>query len=381
MQFHVPRIFLAVVVAWLAATAWARDCFVYFGTFTDTSSRGIYVSRLDLDTGKLSAPELAAAIASPNYLAVSPNARFLYAAVRSDNSPGAVAAFALDDRTASLKLLDQKSSEGDGNCYVSLDVAGQNIFAANYNGGSVKSFHLNSDGTLANGSVVQFHGSSINPKRQNSPHAHCFVGAPGGRFALACDLGTDKIMIFRVNPANAALKPNTPPFATVAPGSGPRHLAFSPDGKTVCVISEMACTATVFDWNGSKGTLRERQSLSLLPPGLYRNTFTAAEIAYRPDGRFIYATIRGADAPGANTVSVLAVHGKKLSLVQNIGCGGVFPRGMGIDPSGHWLIIGNQSSGTVTVFAIDPQTGKLTPTGQVVQVGSPVDVKFVPVKD
>ena len=379
MQSHVPKIFLIAVIACLAATAQAKDCFVFFGTFTDTSSKGIYLSRLDLDTGKLSAPELAAVVASPNYLAISPNDRFLFAAVRPDNSPGAVAAFALDDHTGALKLLDEKPSGGAGNCYVGLDTAGQNLFAANYNGGSVKSFHLNSDGTLAEGSFVQFHGSSINPKRQNSLHAHCFVGAPGGRFALACDLGTDKIMVFRVNPANAALTPNNPPFATVAPGSGSRHLAFSPDGKTACVLSEMACTATVFDWNGSKGTLHERQVLSLLPPGLYQDTFTAAEIAYRPDGRFVYATIRGPSAPGANTISVLAVHDKKLSLIQNVGCDGIFPRGMGIDPSGHWLIIGNQNSGTITAFAIDARTGKLTPTGPVLHVGSPVDVKFAPI--
>jgi 6-phosphogluconolactonase len=372
---------LIIAVILLAPAVWARDCFVYFGTYTDRSSKGIYVSRLDMETGKLSAPELAAAIASPNYLAISPDGRFLYASIQVGKSTnGVVGAFARDGRTGSLKLLDEKPSGDVEPCYVGLDAAGRNVFIANYPGGSVKSFHLHPDGTLADGAFIQHSGKSINPIRQTAPHAHCFVGAPAGQFALACDLGIDKVMVYRVNPDTAALIPNEPPFATLPPGSGPRHLAFSPDGKTACVISEMACTVTVFDWDGSKGTLHPRQTISLLPPGLYQNTFTAAEIAYRPDGQFVYATVRGPHAPGADTISVLAVDAKtgNLSLIQNIFCDGDFPRGMGIDPSGHWLIVANQKSGTVTVFGIDDTTGKLTPTRQSFNVGSAVDVKFAP---
>lgn len=378
MHLHSSKMFCIAAVVLLATAALAKDCFVYFGTYTNTTSKGIYVSRLDMDSGKLSAPELAAAVTSPNFLAVSPDGRFLYAAVRADNAPGAVAVFARDGHTGSLKLLDQKSSGGMGICYVGVDAAGQNVFAANYTSGSVKSFHINADGTLADGTVVQHHGHSVNPTRQTSAHAHCFIGAPGGGFALACDLGMDKVMIYRVNPDNAALTLNSPAYATVVPGSGPRHLAFSPDGKTVSVLSEMAGTVTVFDWDAENGALHPRQTLPVLPPGLHQDTFGAAEIAYRPDGRFVYATIRGPHAPGANTISVLAVDGKKLSLAQNVSCGGDFPRGMGIDPSGHWLITGNQKSGTVTVFGIDADTGKLTPTGQTFNVGSAVDVKFAP---
>jgi 6-phosphogluconolactonase len=378
MQPRFSKIFSVIAIVWLATAAGAKDCFVYFGTFTDGSSKGIYVSRLDTDTGKLSAPELAAAATSPNYLAISPDGRFLYASERGDNIPGDVAVFARDGQTGSLKLLSQSPSGGTGNCYVGLDAKGQNLFAANYNSGSMKSFHINSDGTLTDGTVIQDSGSSANPKRQEGPHAHYFAGAPGGRFALACDLGIDKVMVYRVNSDTATLTPNDSPFASIAPGSGPRHLAFSPDGKTACLISEMACTVTAFDWNGRHGTLHARQTVPLLPPGVYRDNFTAAEIAYRPDGKFVYATVRGPKIPGPNSISVLAVDGKKLSLIQNIPCGGIFPRGMGIDPSGRWLIIANQNSGTVTAFGIDADTGKLTPTGQVLDVGSVVDVKFAP---
>jgi 6-phosphogluconolactonase len=372
---------LIAAITLLAPAILARDCFVYFGTYTGGSSKGIYVSRLDMDTGKLSAPELAVTIASPNYLAVSPDGRFLYASLQVGKSTnGVVAAFAIDGRTGRLKLLDEKPSGDVEPCYVGLDAAGQNVFTANYPGGSVKSFHRDPDGTLVDGTLIQHTGKSINPSRQTAPHAHCFVGAPAGPFALACDLGIDKVMIYRVNPDNAALTPNDPPFVTLPPGSGPRHLAFSPDGKTVCVISEMACTVTVFDWDGTKGTLHPRQTVQLLPPGLHQDTFTAAEIAYRPDGKFVYATVRGPHAPGANTIAVFAVDAKTgdLSLIQNIFCDGDFPRGMGIDPSGHWLIVGNQKSGTITVFGIDDTTGKLSPTRQSFSVGSAVDVKFAP---
>lgn len=375
------KLFIFAVVTLFVPAIWAKDCFVYFGTFTDTTDRGIYVSQLDMDSGKLSAPELAVAVGSPNYLAVSHDGQFLYAAARGTNG-GMVDAFAIDKHTGALKLLDQKSSGGAEPCYVGIDVTGQNLFDANYNGATVKSFRINPDGTLTDGTVMEHHGSSVNPDRQKGPHPHCFIGTPAGQFALACDLGLDKIMVYKVNAADASLSPGAFPFGTVAPGSGPRHLAFSPDGKTACVINEMACTITVFDWDRLDGKLTARQTISLLPPGEYQKTFTAAEIAYRPDGRFVYATVRGPVAAGANTISVLAVDAKtgNLSLVQNISCGGNFPRGMGIDPSGKWLIIGNQKSGTVTVFGINSDTGLLTPTGQVLSVGSAVDVKFAPME-
>jgi 6-phosphogluconolactonase len=372
---------IAVIIAAAMVTpaVWGKECLVYFGTFTD--GKGIYVSWLDQDSGKLSAPQLAAPLATASSVAVSPDGRFLYAV---SHGPGGdfVESFAIDGQMGSLKLLDKKSAGGVEPCYVGADAAGRNLFTADYVSGTVKSFHVNPDGTLVDGTVIQHHGHSVDPDRQKSAHAHCFVSAPGGRFALACDLGLDQVMVYRVNTANAALTHNFPPFATLTPGSGPRHLAFSPDGKRVCVISEMACTATVFDWDGLNGTLTAQQTVPLLPPGLYQKTFTAAEIAYGADGKYVYATVRGPIAPGANTISVLAVDpaNGNLSLVQNISCDGNFPRGLGIDPSGHWLIIGNQKSGTITVFSINADTGKLTPTGQVQDAGSAVDVKFAPIQ-
>jgi 6-phosphogluconolactonase len=368
-----------MAAALFAPAAWGTECLVYFGTFTD--GKGVYASWLDLDNGKLTAPQLAAPLATPSSVAMSPDGRYLYA-VSHGPAGDFVESFAIDGQMGTLKLLDKKAADGVEPCYVGVDAAGRNLFTADYVSGTVKSFHAKPDGTLVDGTVIQHHGSSVNLDRQKSAHAHCFVSAPGGRFALACDLGMDKVMIYKVNTANAALTPNDPPYAVLSPGSGPRHLAFSPDGKRVCVISEMACTVTVFNWDGLNGTLTPQQTVPLLPPGVYQNTFTAAEIAYSADGKYVYATVRGPIAPGANTISVLAVDPQSgnLSLIQNISCNGNFPRGMGIDPSGRWLLIGNQKSGTITEFSINAKTGKLAPTSQTLDVTSAVDVKFAPIQ-
>jgi 6-phosphogluconolactonase len=361
-----------------ATAASAENFLVYFGTYTNALSRGIYVSRLDADTGKLSTPELAAITPSPCFINFSPDKKFLYAAnsVKTFNgeNAGAVSAFAIDKISGQLKLLNQKSSGGGGPCHVSVDATGKNLFAANYGGGSVKSIPLNKDGSLGDGGdFFQFHGRGANTNRQASPHAHFITADPSNRFALACDLGTDKVMIYKL--ANGILTPNNPPFATVPPGSGARHLAFSRDGKFVFVIGEMACTITTFAWDFEKVKLDLVETVSALPSDVaVQNSFTAAEILVHLSGKFVYATVRGHDS-----VSVFAadVQSGKLTFAQNISAGGKVPRGLGIDPTGRWLITANQKSDNAVEFAIDATTGKLSPTGQELKIGSPVDVKFV----
>lgn len=368
--------FVVAVALSGAPGVWARDAWVYFGTFTNALSRGIYVAKLDGTTGALSAPELAAAVPNPNFLAVSPNGHWLYAATRAESTNGAVSVFAVDQHTGRLTLREQESSGGVGPCHVSVDAAGRVVLVANYNSGSLKSFHVAADGRLRAGTVVQHHGHSVNERRQAGPHVHAAVTAPGGQFVLACDLGTDEVRVYRINAADGALTPNEPAFAAVPPGSGPRHIAFSPDGKTAYVINEMACTVTVFAWQAATGTLALRQTLSLLPPGVkHADAFTGAEIIVRPDGRFIYASVRG-----LNRIAVLRVAPAdgRLSWETDVDSGGEVPRGMGLDPSGRWLIVANQKSATVTVFRVAATSGHLEPTQQVRSVGAPVDVKFVP---
>ncbi len=372
------KISCAIALLAFVATASAENFLVYFGTYTNALSRGIYVSRLDADTGKLSAPELAAETPNPCFINLSPDEKFLYAAnsVKTFNGEnvGAVSAFAIDKTFGKLKLLNQKSSGGGGPCHVSVDATAKVLLVANYGSGSVKAIPLNKDGALGDGgNFFQFHGSGANTNRQSSPHAHLMTANPSNRFALACDLGTDKVMIYKL--ADGILTPNDPPFATVPPGSGARHLAFSRDGKFVHVINEMGCTITTFAWDSENGKLNLVETVSALPPDVaVQNSFTAAEILVSPNGKFVYATVRGHDS-----VSVFAADAQsgKLTFVQNIFAGGKVPRGLGIDPTGRWLITANQKSDNVAEFAIDTATGKLSPTGQELKIGAPVDVKFV----
>jgi 6-phosphogluconolactonase len=373
---------LAFVFVLLAGvvTASAKDSLVFFGTFTNGLSKGIYVSQLDDRTGKLSAPELAATLPSPNFLTASPDGRFLYAATRMDEfsgvKGGAVSALAVDAATGKLTLLNQKSSGGVGPCHVSVDASGKFLFVANYNGGSIKAFLLKPDGRLGeDGTFIQHTGHSVNPDRQAAAHAHWIAADPSDRFVLACDLGMDKVMIYKLNPTNATLTANDPPFATVPPGAGARHLAFSRDGRFAYVINEFACAVTTLAWEATNGTLTALATNPLLPPAVTVQTnFTAAGILVSPDGRFVYATVRWHDS-----ISVFAVDARsgRLKFVENVPSHGEIPRATGIDPTGRWLIVVNQKTNNAVVFKIDTETGKLTPTGQEVQIGEPVDVKFV----
>jgi 6-phosphogluconolactonase len=372
------KFFCVLALFAFAASVPAESFLVYFGTYTNASSRGIYVSRLDAATGRLSAPELAAETPSPCFLAVSPDEKSLYTAnsVKTFNAEnaGAVSAFAIDESSGRLTLLNQKSSGGAGPCAVNVDATGKILLAANYGGGSVKSFLLETNGEIgADGSIIRHVGSGINLNRQAGPHAHFITADPSNRFALACDLGTDKVMIYKMT--DGILTPNETPFATVPPGSGARHLAFSRDGKFVHVINEMGCTITTFAWDADKGKLELVETVSALPPGAAAQAdFTAAEILDHPSGKFIYATVRGHDS-----VSVFAadVRSGRLTFLQNISAGGKVPRGLGIDPTGRWLMTANQRTDNAVEFAIDAATGKLSPTGQELKIGSPVDVKFV----
>jgi 6-phosphogluconolactonase len=221
----------------------AGSMLVYFGTYTGAKSKGIYVSRFDAVTGRLTSPELAVATPSPSFLALHPSRRFLYAVGENSNFGGkrlgGIGAFSLDAKTGKLTLLNRQSSGGAGPCYLAVDPTGKCLLTANYGSGSIAALPIQADGALAEpGEVIQHKGSSVNPQRQAGPHGHFIIPDPANRFALACDLGLDQVLVYRLDPAKATLAPNDPPFAAVKPGSGPRHLAFHPSGRFVFLISE-----------------------------------------------------------------------------------------------------------------------------------------------
>jgi 6-phosphogluconolactonase len=353
---------------------------VYVGTYTGPSKgKGVYLLRMDPATGKLSEPEVAGEVANPSFIAISPNHRFLYAAGEVDSfrgaKAGAVSAFAIDPASGKLTLLNQQTSGGQGPCYVAVDDTGRVALVANFTGGSVESLPVGEDGRLGEpATFIQHTGKGPDPRRQESPHAHCFDPAPGDRFALACDLGLDKVMVYRLDHATAKLTPNDPPSASVPPGAGPRHIAFHPSGRFVYVINEMGSSVTHFTWDADKGVLRPMQTVSTLPAGLKVGNNTCAEVMVHPSGKFLYGSNRGHDS-----IAIFRINEQTGALTPagHQSTEGKTPRNFGIDPTGTWLIAANQDSGSLVVFKIDPNTGGLTPNGVKVNVPSAVCVKFL----
>ncbi len=351
---------------------------VYFGTYTGGESKGIYIYHMDPATGTLTEAGVAEGVTNPSFLAVHPAGKFVYSACETGGfggkKTGSVAAFAVNPQNGALTLLNQESSEGTSPCHLVVDNAGRNVLVANYGSGTVAVLPIREDGRLGPATcVIRHEGSSVNPRRQKEPHAHSINLDPAGRFAFAADLGIDKIMIYRFNPADGKLAANEPPSAQLAPGSGPRHFAFHPGGRHAYVINELLSTVTAFAYDEARGALKEIQTVPTLPDG-YKGQNTTAEVQVSPDGKFLYGSNRGHDS-----LAVFRIDSStgKLTPSGHKPTQGRTPRNFGIDPSGKWILAANQGSDTVVVFRVDPGTGKPEPTGTVLKVPKPVCVKFL----
>lgn len=351
----------------------------YVGTYTSkTNSKGIYAFRFDAGKGQLTSIGVAAETADPSFLAASPDGKFLYAVNEVGNfnggNTGAVSAFSIDAKTGALKLLNQVPSRGAGPCYISLDKTAAFALVANYDSGNIASFPIQGDGSLATASgFVQHSGSGPDKSRQEGPHAHWIGTSPDNRFALVADLGLDEVIVYGFDAFRGTFTPSLNGFAKVKPGAGPRHLAFSPNGKFAYVLSEMESSVTAFSYEAKAGTLKSLQTISALPPQ-YSGRKEAAEIAVHPSGKFLYASNRGHDS-----IAIFAIDGKRGTLkpLGQVLTGGKTPRHFAIDPTGAYLLAENQESNSIVVFHIDSATGALTPTGQTVEVPSPVCITFV----
>jgi 6-phosphogluconolactonase len=355
----------------------AGELLLYVGTYTTGKSEGIYLYRLNLSSGELKHVATTRGVVNPSFLALAPSRRYLYAVNEvqefAGKRSGAVSAFAVDQKTGALRLLNQQPSLGADPCYVDVDAGGRFVLIANYTGGNVSVFPVQSDGSLgASTDMKQGRGSSVNRERQEGPHAHCIVLDPSNRFAYSCDLGTDKIMIFRFDARNGKLLPNEQPWVQVKPGTGPRHLAFNPSGKYVFVLNELRSTVTAFGRDPEKGSLKELQTLSALPQD-FTGSNTGADIHVSPNGRFLYGSNRGHDS-----IAIFAIDPRDgtLNSVGNEPTRGMTPRNFAIDPSGEFLLVANQKSDNIVVFRIDQRTGQLSSTRHIAEVPSPVCLKF-----
>lgn len=376
----------AAVSSFLSAGAPARAgdrSLVYFGCYTNakSGSKGIQVAEFNSATGALTQPVLAAeSMDSPSFLALSNDGKFLYAVGESgskNNKSGDVSAFSISLPDGKLTRLNEQSSKGDGPCHISLDHTGRMAMIANYGSGSVASYALGGDGKLSPAvSFFQHAGSSVNKSRQEGPHGHSMNAAPDNKFAFACDLGLDKVLCYQIAPATGAMTVHGE--TSLAPGTGPRHLAFHPNGKFVFVNGEMLMDVTTLSYDAAKGSLTVLSTASTLPPeDRGKKGLSTAETAVHPNGKFVYVSNRTHD-----TIAVFTCDPDtgKLTLIQNAPAEGKIPRNFRIDPSGKWMIVAHQDSNTAAVFKIDQDTGKLTFTGTKVNVGGAVCVRFLPVE-
>jgi 6-phosphogluconolactonase len=356
---------------------------VFVGTYTNaaqdqTNPQGIYVYRMDGQTGALSLLKQAGGLPNPSFLTVDPSRRYLLAVSETGNfagqAGGGLSSYAIDPASGALTLINSQPTHGADPCYVSVDPSGKWVLVANYTGGSVTVFPLGEDGRLgAATDLIQHHGSSVNTARQEGPHAHSAIFAPGSStLVLVADLGLDRIMLYDLDPAKGTLSPHSVPWLEAKPGSGPRHMVFHPNQRFLYVTHELDSTVTAYQYDAAAGIFTELQTLSLLPQD-FSGQNTSADIHITPSGKFLYASNRGDDS-----IAIFAIdeNSGKLTSLGQVSTQGKTPRNFAIDPGSNFLLAANQDSGTIVTFRIDAATGQLTPTGQTTQAPSPVCIKF-----
>jgi 6-phosphogluconolactonase len=294
-------------------------------------------------------------------------------------------AFAIDQKTGKLHLLNTVPAGGTSTCYISIDKTGRFIFVANFGSGSVSVIHVKEDGSLGElTAFIQDVGRSVDPSIQTEPHPHCIGVSPDNRYVFVSDLGLDQVLIYHFDAQKGTLAPANAPYVTVYPGGGPRHFTINPAGRFFYQLSEMSGMVDVFAWDAAQGSLTEVQRVHTVPHDFFGGNHSA-EIAIRPDGKFLYESNRrtqGENVRGPDTIGVYSIDSGTgiLTPVEHVLSGGIMPRNFEIDPTGKYLLAANQLSNNVVVFNIDSATGLLSKSGKEVTAETPVCLKFVPVR-
>lgn len=352
-----------------------QDRLLYVGTYTSGKSEGIYVYGMDPSTGKLTRLSSVKSV-NPSFLAVDRVHGFLYAVNEVGDymgkPSGGVSAFVIEKGTGNLRLLNEQPSLGADPCHLTFDRKKRALLVANYTGGSLNVLQIRSDGTLGPSLDHEQHQGSSIKEQQKSPHAHCIMLDRFDRYALAADLGIDKVMIYHFNPATGKLEPGKQPYVELKAGAGPRHLTFHPNGKFVYVINELDSTMTTLRYNNASGTLTEVETVSTLPAD-FSDVSYCADVHVHPSGKFLYGSNRG-----HNSIAVFQIDQRtgKLTAAQHVSTEGKWPRNFVIDPSGRFLLVANQHTDNVVSFSIDTRTGQLSPTGHIEEIPIPVCLKF-----
>jgi 6-phosphogluconolactonase len=391
ISFRQPLFFLATFIFALGGFVTAQDpqkkkpnnasqdmIDVWVGTGRGPLSKGIYHTRLNTQSGKLSESKLVAECEGPGFLAMHPNKTRLYTVCDLDKKP-VVAAYAIESNQgqSTLKLLNSVEIGDGGAAHVSVDPTGKTLLTAQYGNGSVGVFALNADGSIRERTQLVKHsgGSKVDAKRQDAPHAHWTGFSPDNRFAFVPDLGLDKVMIYRLDAAASKIESNG--FGQLPPGSGPRHMKFDNKGKYVFVLNELTLTITVFRYDSQAGTMSAIETVETVPAKekAREQAISASEIRVHPNGKFVYSANRGHDTITSFAFDETSGH---LTLIERTPIRGATPRNFNIDPSGQWLLAAGQDSNTLASFAINQQTGELTYNRSVINTPAPICVLFAP---
>ncbi|MCB2376678.1 lactonase family protein [Hymenobacter sp. BT635] len=368
---------LAACVAGRPSRA-GREYLLYIGTYGPAEQDNIFLYRLHPGTGALTRVAGFRGGTKPGFLTVSTDHRFLYAVNATlefqGRGTGSVRAFALDQPSGGLTLLNEQPSDGAGPCYVSLTPNGRGLLVANYFGGTVSALPVLAGGQLAPATMVDQHQGAGPHKNQDRAHAHCILPDPAGRYVLAVDLGNDQILRYALNPDSGL--PQLPGKTAFAgqPGAGPRHLGFHPNGRWAYLVNELNATVTALSYDATQGTFADLHTVPTLPAG-FTGANACADIHVSPDGRFVYASNRGHDSI---VVLAVAADSGKLTLVQHVSTQGQTPRNFTLSPDGRLLLVANQNSNTIFSFHVAAKTGQLTPTGHSAQVPAPVCLRLLP---
>ncbi len=374
LKIYLSGFFILLV----SVSAAQQQYYLVTGTYTTGKSEGIYVYQFNSNVGSATAISHVK-ISNPSFVSVSPNEQFVYA-VQEDaainGKGGEVAAFSFNKQTGILTYMNKQPSGGDHPCYVAVDKTGRWVVAGNYSSGSLSVLPVQADGSLgAATTIIQHEGSVPNVQRQSKPHVHCTLFSADNRFLFVPDLGIDKIMIYAFNATTGKLSPAKQPFAQSTAGAGPRHLCFHPSNKYAYLVEEMSGTVVVFKYRNGK--LKNKQRISSMPVGDTSDA-GSADIHVSQDGNFLYASNRS----NANTIAIFRINQKngKLAIIGHQSTFGRTPRNFNFDPSGNFLLVGNQNSDEIVIFKVDKVTGLLTDTQKRIEVGKPVCLKWIIVK-
>ena len=347
---------------------------LFVGSYAAAAEPGIYAFRFDDETGALAAAGSFIGVANPSFLIVHPNKRWLYAVSETsrpnDGASGSVWALRFEREPWALQSINHQPSGGDWPCHLQLDATGGWLFVSNYGTGSVGVLPVLADGVLGEmADLVQHHGHSLNPERQEGPHAHSATTTPDGRFVIVADLGTDELAVYRFD--SSAGKLGEHGRVKTRPGAGPRHLAFRPAGRRVYVANELDSTVTAYDYDTARGALRQIQTIDTLPSGVPENT--VADIHISPSAQRLYVSNRGHDS-----IAVFDVEADgRLARVAVPSCGGKWPRNFALAPGGRFLLAANQYSDEVSVLPVLEGAAELGATCAHAAVTQPSCVQFV----